>query len=174
VAGINAFPPTFAKVSLPDQSPQHVGAVVAVGRTMERFLREEMAVSGVQVDSVVPAGHLVVVAVVRYPDEIRCARNDGPTDEKSKARSGVLRRFFTRSLTRTVCRSSGGRRDAWTPCPDAGSTSERRSRPGLHIAIVGHRRRVVQRRHLGDAERTMAGGHLSAGGRSAVGVPDFF
>lgn len=59
VPGRNILPPTFAQISLSDESPQHVGAVVTVGRSVERLLREEVSVTGVEVDRVLPAGHLV-------------------------------------------------------------------------------------------------------------------
>lgn len=83
MAGSAVFPPTFAEVTLSDQSPEHVGAVVAVGRPVEGLLREEMTVTGVEVDGVVPAGHLVA-AVVRDPDEIRCARSHGRADRRTE------------------------------------------------------------------------------------------
>jgi len=45
---------TFAQIALSDQPPQHVGAVVAVGRPVEGLLAEEMSVSsrGVTVEGV--------------------------------------------------------------------------------------------------------------------------
>ena len=35
---------TFAEVTLADQTPQHVGAMVTVSRSVKRFLAEEMSV----------------------------------------------------------------------------------------------------------------------------------
>lgn len=50
---------------------------------MEGLLREEMTVTGVEVDGVVPTGHLVA-AVVRDPDEIRCARSHGRAERRTE------------------------------------------------------------------------------------------
>ena len=52
---------TFAQIALPDETPQHVGAVVAVARPVKRLLAEEMSVSPVAVErvgaaNVVPVG----------------------------------------------------------------------------------------------------------------------
>ena len=72
--------PTFAQIALPDQSPQHVGAVVAVRRPMESLLAEEMAVSAVAVERVAGAGVVAVRAHVdggggggHFDREMRCA-----------------------------------------------------------------------------------------------------
>jgi len=50
--GDRFIPLTFAQIALPDQTPQHVGAVVAVRRPMESLLAEEMAVPPVSVERV--------------------------------------------------------------------------------------------------------------------------
>jgi len=69
---------TFAQITLPDQAPQHVRAMVAVRRPMESLLAEEMSVSSIAVKRISCANVFPVRAHVGGghfdPNEMRNSR----------------------------------------------------------------------------------------------------
>lgn len=108
---------TFADVSLSDETPQHVGAMVAVGRSVERFSTEEVTVSafsgrrrcGVRAISVLPVsaisrkdGHLL--ATKWDAAQAIVGRSLSESFYTRNRRIDTIHMIQGRSVVRSVCK----------------------------------------------------------------------